>query len=95
MVLEVKIFSDKDPIAIYAAIVATFAIILDMVKWWQDRCPKLKIDVIPNMSLSSPITVFEKDVIYTVLNLANIGTKSTTITAVYVTCYKNKIHSSS
>jgi len=45
MVLEVKIFSDKDPIAIYAAIVATFAIILDMVKWWQDRCPKLKMGV--------------------------------------------------
>lgn len=88
--IEVKVFSEKDPIAIYAAIVSTLVLIWDVFKWWNEG-PKLRINVVPNTSLSGSIKAFERDITYVMLDITNTGRSSTTILSVFICCYKNRI----
>ena len=78
-------FADKiDPVAIYAAVVATFVLVWDVVKWIRVG-PRLTGYASPNMRIFSAMET--DDNLYVFFQVSNNGTAKTTITNVGLVGY--------
>lgn len=74
-----------DVVAIYAAIVSTVAIIIDLIRWWTSG-PKLILDI--NFSVHV-LRITRKDQPVIMLNVSNVGDRATTISSVFFIGYDN------
>ncbi len=80
MELTFDLADEIDPVAIYAAIVATFVLVWDAIKWWS-RGPRLQGWARPNMIFAGG-RGFERDTKYVIFDVANTGSTPTTITTI-------------
>ena len=76
-----------NPVAIYAAMVATAVLIWDVVKWYKSG-PAFRGSVSPNMVMIG-MPGYPKDQEYVVFRLSNTGSRATTLTHVGLQEYPN------
>lgn len=77
MEITLHLFDKIDPVAIYAAIVATTVLVWDVIKWLRDG-PRLHGSAGANMSIYDGSR--RDDDLYFTLDVSNTGSKPTTIT---------------
>ena len=70
---------EADPVAIYAAIVATAILIWDVAKWLRSG-PRIKLRALPNMKMFNDPDPRRKGKTYVIVNVTNSGSSPTTIT---------------
>jgi hypothetical protein len=73
-----------DPIAVYAAIVATGALFLEVRRWFENG-PRLALGAMPNAQMSGDETKEH----YLILNVANVGNLPTTLGVMVLIDYGN------
>ena len=79
MEITLNIVGELDPVAIYAALVATTILIWDVVKWLRSGS-RLQITVSPEMKyFGQPGAEFE-DKTFVVVKVSNVGSSPTTLT---------------
>ena len=82
-------FADTiDPVAIYAAIVATTILVWDVAKWVRSGA-KLKVRTSSGMTMLNSPDVRHKGMTYVLVGVTNIGSSATTVTHLAVAHYKN------
>lgn len=82
--------ADKiDPVAMYAALVATLVLLWDILKWWRSGT-RLRISANSDMETVGYIHGDGKT--YILVNVTNTGSAPTTITHLVGYVYKTKLH---
>ncbi len=87
MEIDIRLFSDLDPIALYAALVATSVLIWDIVKWVR-RGPQLKGKASSHMLFIGGYD--DTDKLFVAINVTNVGSQPTTIRTVGLLGYSNR-----
>ena len=89
MELVLHIVDKLDPIAIYAAAVATAILIWDVAKWLRSG-PRVKLRALPSMETFNDPDPQRKGKTYILVVVTNIGSSPTTITHLAIAYYKNQ-----
>jgi hypothetical protein len=88
--MEPSIWNNLDPIAVYAALVATAVVVWDVYKWWRSERVRLTGFISPNMithgGATTPQTKGNK---YLLLRVQNRGTVTCTVQLVHLKQYKS------
>jgi hypothetical protein len=88
MDITFQIVGKFDPVAVYAAVVATFVAAWNIFIWFQTG-PKLKLRIWTGMAVVPPLHGTEEDDLYISFKAANIGTSPTTITHLTLVGYSS------
>lgn len=81
MDITFQIVGKFDPVAVYAAVVATFVAAWNIFIWFQTG-PKLKLEILSGMTVVPPYHGTKDGDLYISFHVANVGTSPTTITHV-------------
>lgn len=84
-----KFITNLDPIAVYAAVIATLVLFWDVFKWLS-RGPKLKVDLLPNREIYGASFQKLEDKEFVIIKIYNRGETTTQITNISLTLYKSK-----
>jgi hypothetical protein len=88
--MDIHIADHVDPIAIYAAIIASVALGWQIFTWLRNG-PRLRIRAFPNEVLLGRAHAPD-DRLHIVLNVVNVGNAETTLTHMLLICYPSLWH---
>ena len=80
---------EANPVAIYAAIVATAILIWDITKWLRSG-PRIKLHALPNMKTINDPDPRREGKTYVIVNVTNCGSSPTTITHLTLAHFKSQ-----
>ena len=89
MEITLNISDDLDPIAVYAALVATAVLIFNVVKWLRSG-PRLMIRANPNTMFFNDPDPQREGKTFIFVKVANVGSTPTTITAFGLAHFRNR-----
>lgn len=88
MDITFQIVGKVDPVAVYAAIVATFVAGWNMFIWFRTGA-RVQLKISTGMVVMPPLQGMDEDDLYISFSVANIGTAPTTITNLVLFGYSN------
>lgn len=89
MEITLNIVAQLDPIAVYAALVATAILIWDVVKWLRSG-PRIRVRANPNMIFFNVPDPLREGKTFIFVTVANVGSSPTTITNFGGTYFRNR-----